>query len=677
MGVVWRVRDLQFHRTLAVKVMKSRVCDNAEQVRRFIAEAQITGQLAHPFIVPVHAMGQLPDGRPYYSMKLVEGQTLAAHLEGRPTPAHRRMEFVHVFAQVCQAVAFAHSKGVIHRDLKPQNVMVGEHGEVQVMDWGLAKVLPDTRSAFPSGAGEASGAALDTWREGGYQTHDGSVLGTPAYMPPEQARGPVAEVDRRSDVFGLGAILCEILTDEPPYRVSDRPEVLRQAMAADLADALGRLRRCGADPELIRLAEQCLAPRKSDRPADAGEVAAAVAAYLSEVQEQLQQERLAREREQVRAAEQRRRRKLWMGLAVTVLTAVGLAAAGGLYWQHRLTRQQQAVGQTLDRAEDLISSGALTEARALLEQVEPGLEVNGSADSRQRLADLERLLRLVEELDKVRLTRVTWTNGCFDCSSALQGYKQAFVRAGMDPTDGELERVVWQIHDSIVRQRLVAAIDDWAYVAERERRREPDPSRAEQHRRQRDRLLEVARQADPDPILKDKVRDPRLWERPDQLRLLAEHLDPATTSAELLVLVGTLLSQEDREVLWRKGLVSHAGDFWLNAELGTLLMIRATNLLPTTRPGESHWTGNPFLPRKQVSKEAAELAAQAAGFYQAALALRPQAVGVYLDLSGAMALKGDLSTATAYCRQATRLEPANAEVQEQLDRVLHAMGDPD
>src|SRR5262245_26124286 len=143
MGVVWRVRELQFQRTLAVKVMRSGVCDNPIAVRRFLTEARITGQLAHPSLVPVHAQGRLPDDRPYYTMKLVEGETLAALLQARPDPTCRQMELLRVFAQVCQAVAYAHTRGVIHRDLTPANVMVGSFGEVQVMDWGLAKELSD------------------------------------------------------------------------------------------------------------------------------------------------------------------------------------------------------------------------------------------------------------------------------------------------------------------------------------------------------------------------------------------------------------------------------------------------------------------------------------------------------------------------------------------------------
>lgn len=134
MGVVWRVRDLAFGRDLAVKVMASRGRASPWMVERFLTEARIGAQLTHPFIVPVHSMGRLVDGRPFYTMKLVEGRTLAALLEEGAAPAERRMELVQIFDKVCQAVAFAHGQGVIHRDLKPENVMVGAHGEVQLMD---------------------------------------------------------------------------------------------------------------------------------------------------------------------------------------------------------------------------------------------------------------------------------------------------------------------------------------------------------------------------------------------------------------------------------------------------------------------------------------------------------------------------------------------------------------
>src|SRR5205807_2370325 len=157
---------------------------------------------------------QFPDRRPYFTMKLVRGQTLARLLAGRADPAQDLPRFLGVFQQVCQAVAYAHARGVIHRDLKPLNVMVGAFGEVQVMDWGLAKVLPPRPTAAGSEDSEPDKAAsaIETVgsASGERATEAGCVLGTRAYMPPEQAQGDVGRVDRRADVFGLGAILCEI-----------------------------------------------------------------------------------------------------------------------------------------------------------------------------------------------------------------------------------------------------------------------------------------------------------------------------------------------------------------------------------------------------------------------------------------------------------------------------------
>src|SRR5262249_54766909 len=157
---------------------------------------------------------------------LVKGQTLAKLLKERSSPAQERPRFLKIFEQVCQAVAYAHAKGVIHRDLKPANVMVGAFGEVQVMDWGLAKVLTlvgrsprdrpsESRSDSPTS--NPSVVKVPGTDSGSSETQEGEILGTPAYMPPEQALGEINRLDQRTDVFSLGAILCEILTGRPPY----------------------------------------------------------------------------------------------------------------------------------------------------------------------------------------------------------------------------------------------------------------------------------------------------------------------------------------------------------------------------------------------------------------------------------------------------------------------------
>src|SRR5262249_11446609 len=160
-------------------------------------------------------------------------------LRGRTSPAEELPRFVAIFAQLCQAVAYAHSRGVIHRDLKPANVMVGAFGEVQVMDWGLAKLLSrEGPTEAPAQLEESSAICTMRMEEPGVSTQAGAVLGTPAYMAPEQARGEVGRLDERANVFGLGAILGVILTGQPPYVATAMEEVYRRAAQADLGEAL-------------------------------------------------------------------------------------------------------------------------------------------------------------------------------------------------------------------------------------------------------------------------------------------------------------------------------------------------------------------------------------------------------------------------------------------------------
>src|SRR5262249_170641 len=146
MGVVFRARDRRLNRDVAVKLLQDRYALTSLAARRFLEEAQITAQLQHPGIPPVHEVGALPDGRPVPVMELSRGETLDALLAARPDPGHDRGRFVAAFEAVCQAVGYAHDRGVVHRDLKPSNVMVGSFGEVQVMDWGLARVLSEART---------------------------------------------------------------------------------------------------------------------------------------------------------------------------------------------------------------------------------------------------------------------------------------------------------------------------------------------------------------------------------------------------------------------------------------------------------------------------------------------------------------------------------------------------
>ena len=223
MGRVLKGRDPELGRDLAVKVLLERHQGHADSVRRFLEEVQIGGQLQHPGVVPIYATGRLPDGRPYFTMKLIEGRTLAALLKERPTPADELPRFLKVFEQICQTLAYAHSRGVIHRDLKPLNVMVGAFGEVQVMDWGLAKVVKS--GSVRTIRSEQTEAQLEA----------GTQLGTPAYMAPEQACG---EVERMERVPTCSVLVRFYATSSPGAALPGPGKgLLRQAAQADLADA--------------------------------------------------------------------------------------------------------------------------------------------------------------------------------------------------------------------------------------------------------------------------------------------------------------------------------------------------------------------------------------------------------------------------------------------------------
>ena len=284
MGAVYLAEDVSLRRRVALKVLDHPASSPA-LAARLLREARILARLEHPGIVPVHDVGTLADDRVFYAMKFVEGHRLDRHLaQIASTPERLRL-----FAKICEAVAFAHARGILHRDLKPENVMVGPFGEVLVMDWGLAKSLQphpedattlidqspappgDTPSATPSGTGTLacapSSSEISNFKsefpsslptppasDTSVHTAHGSILGTPGYMSPEQARGDVDDLDQRSDVFALGALLLYLLTGRPPSSsVSQdnlpRPlaAICRKAMAAEPASRYSSASDLAAD----------------------------------------------------------------------------------------------------------------------------------------------------------------------------------------------------------------------------------------------------------------------------------------------------------------------------------------------------------------------------------------------------------------------------------------------
>ena len=242
LGRVLLAEDLQLSREVAIKECLPRGVGSKETKRRFLQEARITGQLEHPGIVPVYELGVQSENRPYYCMKLLRGRTLATeimvyHLLAAKDPQRplRLSKLLQVFVDVCNAVGYAHSRGVLHRDLKPQNIMLGDFGEATVVDWGLAKLI---NTAEQADSIPASGEALDTSvdpelgltqshdKESGSATSAGTILGTPAYMSPEQASGKIAKMDQRSDIFALGIVLYEILVGRRPFEGTTRKEII-------------------------------------------------------------------------------------------------------------------------------------------------------------------------------------------------------------------------------------------------------------------------------------------------------------------------------------------------------------------------------------------------------------------------------------------------------------------
>lgn len=253
LGRVVEAYDRALGRTVAIKELLG--TGNARAEARFLTEARLTGQLSHPNVIPVHELGRHADGQPYYVMRKVEGSSLRQAMENATTLAERLALLPH-FTSLCQAVAFAHENGVLHRDLKPDNVMVSEYGTTLLVDWGLAKARDDEDDVH-------DGASFVRPSSGVVQTLDGQVLGTPAYMSPEQARGNVKAIDERSDVWSLGAILFEMLAGRPLFLGASLHTVLVEVMAGPIPD-LAELAP-GVPADLVAIVTGCLTRDRAAR----------------------------------------------------------------------------------------------------------------------------------------------------------------------------------------------------------------------------------------------------------------------------------------------------------------------------------------------------------------------------------------------------------------------------
>lgn len=333
LGKIWRARDNQIRRDVALKELLPRARRNRDLLERFMAEAQITGQLEHPGIVPIYELGFQPNGAPFYAMKLVHGVTLGEAIRQChrlwDTGGQQRLAFARLlrnFIDVCNAVAFAHDHGVLHRDLKPSNVMLGDFGETIVLDWGLAKLFtmsgqsagseeqqdstfvslaafdefsetfvgePETNAELGSDVselgssnqhtspfGSSRGRVSTNARSDGSETVIGAIVGTAAYMPPEQAKGLVDQLDQRSDIYSLGAILYEILTNAAPVPRSKMTETILYVIQGKITPPRERDRT--VPRALNAICMKALAYERESRYSTALELSADVEAYLAD-----------------------------------------------------------------------------------------------------------------------------------------------------------------------------------------------------------------------------------------------------------------------------------------------------------------------------------------------------------------------------------------------------------
>jgi tetratricopeptide (TPR) repeat protein/tRNA A-37 threonylcarbamoyl transferase component Bud32 len=402
-GRVWLARDLGLGREVALKELRPDRAGAPVASARFLREARVTGQLEHPGIVPVYELATRPDdGTPFYTMRFVRGQTL----QEKVANYHRRRakkkagplelrELLTAFVGVCNAIAFAHSKKVIHRDLKPQNIVVGDFGEVMVLDWGLAKVVgvaDDNEPAVEPGDDDPAN-----------RTVAGQVLGTPAYMAPEQAEGRVEDLNERTDVYGLGAVLYEILTGRPPVAGSETGEILRKVVRE--APQEPRSVVPNTPPALEAVCLKALAKRRANRYPSAAALADDVRHWLADEPVKAHRDRLGD-----RVLRWARKHRSWAWATTSTVAAVALVACLaavliGYAWRRAdRSRKAEVLARADAEARQLEAQDSLDRAKKNLRTAQDVVRDSFHQIAATDLASVPEAGRVRLQLGKVALT---------------------------------------------------------------------------------------------------------------------------------------------------------------------------------------------------------------------------------------------------------------------------------
>jgi serine/threonine-protein kinase len=605
MGVVYKARHLRLNRSVALKMLLAGAYACPHELARFQREAEAVAALRHPNIVQVHDVGDL-EGLPFFTMEFVEGGSLARKLAGQPQPARWSAELV---ATLAGAVQLAHASGIIHRDLKPANILLTADGTPRITDFGLARRV-----------------------EGGPEfTISGAILGTPSYMAPEQALGKSSAIGPAVDIYALGAILYELLTGRPPFRAETAAETVRQVMTEEPAPPSRLNAKVPRDLETICL--KCLHKSPSRRYASARELADDLRRFLDGKPVRARPVGVTE-----RALKWVRRRPAAALLMAALLVLVGTAVGTGLWLRQQETEREgkarTAISMALKRADDFRREEKWQEALLILTEASTHLAAAPQLEERLKQAQAD--LRFAADLEHVRGSSPLEPNGAFYHRQREAAFRKAFARAGL--TISEEEPVADYIRFSAIREQLVAAVDDWA-VSAFMLNNGPVVER----------LLRIARLADPEPRWRDRFRDPTIWSSNEQLAQLAEQAFNASPSptGHQLALLSLLLrragarSQSSR--LLAEACRRQPGNFWLNREMGDGLFLD-------------------------------DLPVEAAAFFRAAIALRPDNASAHDGLGRALFAVGQMDDALAEKRRMVELSPLSRSTHGYLVGPLALIG---